>query len=187
MTTLPQPSDRQKQRICAAISQLADTQLPDRYALIHAEMLNEAERWIIRLDVEGRGFRISLDECADVSRLLGDAIDTLPELAGYTYTLEVGSPGLFRTLNTPREWAFYTGWLIKVEKHLADNSLELLYEGTLTQADTEAGTFIIEVDGNPITVDMSDVQVSLNPPVQWPEDEGDEVDTSDTISLAEEH
>ena len=52
---------------------------------------------------------ITLDDVADASRVLSDALDRVdeadPGLLGGTYVLEVSSPGVDRPLTEPRHWA----------------------------------------------------------------------------------
>ena len=53
---------------------------------------------------------VSIDACADLSRLLGATLDTEDLIAG-AYTLEVSSPGLARLFFSPAQLAAYVGGL----------------------------------------------------------------------------
>ena len=59
---------------------------------------------------------ITLDDVADASRVLSDALDRVdeqaPGLLGGTYVLEVSSPGVDRPLTEPRHWARNTRRLV---------------------------------------------------------------------------
>src|SRR5210317_1087543 len=56
----------------------------------------------------------SLDECARLSRLVGDLIDGT-DLLESGYTLEVSSPGLDRPLKTARDFRFRIGEKVRLE------------------------------------------------------------------------
>jgi ribosome maturation factor RimP len=98
---------------------LADSLLPHELVALAVEWVKEANQWILRLAIERRPdvtltTTVSLDECAMVSRLLDEALNTassvfVPIPEECAFSLEVSSPGLFRTLTTDRELAFYTG------------------------------------------------------------------------------
>lgn len=56
----------------------------------------------------------TIDECARLSRLVGDLIDGT-DLFPSGYTLEVSSPGLDRPLKTAQDFRFRVGEKVKVE------------------------------------------------------------------------
>ncbi|MCU1594301.1 MAG: hypothetical protein JWO12_1693 [Frankiales bacterium] len=68
---------------------------------------------------------ITLDEVANVSRVLSDLLDAAeqdePELLGGAYVLEVSSPGIDRPLTLPRHWSKNASRLVTVT--LADETL----------------------------------------------------------------
>ncbi|MEB3287092.1 MAG: hypothetical protein VKJ04_06275 [Vampirovibrionales bacterium] len=74
------------------------------------------------LSISSQG--ISLQDCEVVSRILNthwESIEAslqkeMPLLKDWAYNLEVSSPGLFRPLKTKREFEFYQGFPIRVEK-----------------------------------------------------------------------
>jgi len=57
---------------------------------------------------------VSIDECARLSRLVGDIIDGT-DLFSSGYTLEVSSPGLDRPLKTARDFKFRVGETVRLE------------------------------------------------------------------------
>jgi ribosome maturation factor RimP len=71
----------------------------------------------IRLSIDKDG-GVTLDECAEVSRLVEDLLDQVEELSDGPYTLEVSSPGVRRPLTLPRHWRRNIGRLVHV--HLRD-------------------------------------------------------------------
>jgi ribosome maturation factor RimP len=115
----PQFSPQAVQAIQAGVLTLVDSLLPDHLTGIAVEWLKEGQQWILRVAIErkpvaGSSATVSLDECAMVSRLLDAALDTatqaqVPIPEACIFSLELSSPGLFRTLATDRELSFYTG------------------------------------------------------------------------------
>jgi ribosome maturation factor RimP len=90
---------------------------------------------------------VSVDDCAEVSRLVGDALDTQDLIAG-RYTLEVSSPGLDRVLRTPQHFERFVGETIAVELKLPQDGRRR-FSGRLAglQGDADAGWAIrMEVD-----------------------------------------
>ena len=71
--------------------------------LVDVNLFQAGRRKVLRVLVDRRG-RVTLDECAEVSRAIGGAVDTL-NLIEDSYTLEVSSPGIGRQLATPNDWA----------------------------------------------------------------------------------
>ena len=65
------------------------------------------KRSVVRVLVDKDG-GVTLDDVADVSRVLSDALDAAdeqdPSLLGPSYVLEVSSPGVDRPLTEPRHW-----------------------------------------------------------------------------------
>jgi ribosome maturation factor RimP len=73
-------------------------------------------RSVVRVVVDADG-GISLDDVAEVSRVVGEALDALdeaePGLLGTSYVLEVSSPGVDRPLTAPRHWRRSAGRLVR--------------------------------------------------------------------------
>jgi ribosome maturation factor RimP len=80
-------------------------------------------RRVIRVLVDRDG-GTSLDDIADVSRAVSDALDDIdarePALLAGAYVLEVSSPGVDRPLTQPRHWRRNVGRLVAVT--LADGT-----------------------------------------------------------------
>ena len=74
-------------------------------------------RSVVRVLVDKDG-GITLDDVADVSRRLSEALDAAdeqdPTLLGTSYVLEVSSPGVDRPLTQPRHWRRNVGRLVEV-------------------------------------------------------------------------
>lgn len=72
---------------------------------------------------------VSLDLCATVQRVLSDALDRDDPIAG-SYTLEVSSPGLERTLRRPKEFEVFRGRQVAVTLFRAEKGKKV-FEGKL--------------------------------------------------------
>lgn len=81
--------------------------------LVDVNLFQAGRRKVLRILVDKRG-RVNLDECAEVSRAVGNAIETL-DLIDSGYTLEVSSPGIGRPLTTANDWTRCIGRKIEVK------------------------------------------------------------------------
>jgi ribosome maturation factor RimP len=70
--------------------------------IVDVEFLLEHGRWVLKLYIDKEG-GITLDDCAGVSRELGDLIEAKNTI-DYPYVLEVSSPGLNRPLKTEKDF-----------------------------------------------------------------------------------
>lgn len=82
------------------------------YELLELSFVPEAGRRVLRLALDGpQG--ITLDQCAAVSRALGEALDANADLPG-AYVLEVSSPGINRALLKPEHYLRFLGETVKI-------------------------------------------------------------------------
>ena len=99
------------------------------------------KRSVVRVLVDKDG-GITLDDVADVSRLVSEALDVAdeqdPTLLGTSYVLEVSSAGVDRPLTEPRHWRRNVGRLVAAS--LRDGSTA---EGRITAVD-DAGVTLDE-------------------------------------------
>ena len=113
------------------------------YDLEALTVTTAGRRSVVRVVVDKDG-GVTLDDVADVSRALGQALDAAdeaePSLLGPSYVLEVSSPGVDRPLTAPRHWRRATDHLVTAV--LVDGS-ELT--GRITSADEQA--VVLDVDG----------------------------------------
>ena len=70
--------------------------------IVDVEFLFEHGRWVLKLYIDKEG-GITLDDCAGVSRELGDLIEVRNTI-DYPYVLEVSFPGLNRPLRTEKDF-----------------------------------------------------------------------------------
>lgn len=81
--------------------------------LVDVVLSRYRKNWTLRLFIfSDRG--TTIDECARISRLVGDIIDGTTVLES-GYTLEVSSPGLDRPLTAARDFKYRVGETVKIE------------------------------------------------------------------------
>ena len=83
------------------------------FELIHVEFQRESSGRILRLYIDKPG-GINLDDCADVSRQLGDILDVNLDEIG-PYHLEVTSPGVERPLAKKKDFEKFKGNRIRIK------------------------------------------------------------------------
>jgi len=100
-------------RIAALVRQLAEPVCEgEALELVHVEYRPEASGRILRIYIDKSG-GVTLDDCAHVSRQLGDILDVHLETAG-AYHLEVSSPGPNRPLSKRQDFERFKGNLAKI-------------------------------------------------------------------------
>lgn len=111
------------------------------------------KRSVVRVLVDREG-GVSLDDVADLSRLVSDALDALdeqdPSVLGPSYVLEVSSPGVDRPLTQPRHWRRNVTRLVTAT--LRDGTTAT---GRVTAADDDAVT--LDVDGTERIVPYAEI------------------------------
>jgi ribosome maturation factor RimP len=190
----PVLNQRQRQRLTHTLLQLAETHWPqDRFYPLGIEFDEAFGQLVVRFIAEGKGFRVSLEECATLSRLIDEPLESIPELLALPYSLEVSSPGLFRALTTPREATFYAGqrvacWILDTHTPLLPDQVPLkdaeataalpLQEATLLGMTLDEQGLpcwqVTSPTGEAVTLKVSDyphLQLTLAPHVVWPSDE----------------
>jgi ribosome maturation factor RimP len=142
---------RGTQRIDPATSRLAGWIQPvvadAGYDLEELVVTPAGRRSVVRVVVD-RDAGVTLDDIAEVSRAVSDALDSNDDGMGRTpYVLEVTSPGVDRPLTEPRHWRRNTGRLVTVPVGPAGSADEVT--GRVT-AVTDAGVELaVEVKGKP--------------------------------------
>ncbi len=102
-----------------------------------------------------RGGGIDLETLTSVSRRLNAVLDEEDPISG-SYTLEVTSPGLERTLRTPEHFAGAVGDEVTIRTK-PDIDGERRVKGTVRSADAISVTVVLE-DGDERTVAIADIE-----------------------------
>ena len=144
------------------------------YDLEELKVSAAGKRSVVRVVVDKDG-GVTLDDVADISRVVSDALDVEdeadPTLLGTSYVLEVSSPGVDRPLMQPRHWRRNVGRLVTAS--LRDGSTA---DGRITAAD-DAGVTLDEVRALPwADLARGAVQVEFNRKDQVDDDDDEDGD-----------
>jgi len=80
--------------------------------LVDLEYRLQGRRWMLRLFVDKDG-GVTLDDCANISRELGDLLD-VKDVIPQAYVLEVSSPGLNRRLRKKEDFSRFAGQKVRL-------------------------------------------------------------------------
>lgn len=121
-------------------------ELADQADLLVVELVTAGSerRRLLRILVDRPG-RVTVGECADLSRRVQDLLDSrIPE--SEPYLLEVSSPGIGRELTTPVDWRRAVGRQLRVELDSGE-----VFEAELADYD---GTCLSFPDGRIVPTDL---------------------------------
>lgn len=111
--------------------------------LVDIECARMGSRWLIRIYLDKEG-GVTLKDCADMSRLIGDILDVNDVPAG-PYNLEVSSPGLDRPLTRDADFLRFKGSKVKIRlKEKFEGSRN--FKGVLTDYITEGDSKIVVLE-----------------------------------------
>lgn len=117
--------------------------------LYDIETVSENEQKIFRIYITSEG-GVSLDKCAEVTRVLSPIFDVEPPVSG-AYTLEVSSPGIERPLKKDEHFSGSIGEMVKIKLINTDTiigKLQSFEDGKIT---------LIEDDGEVTTILQEDI------------------------------
>jgi len=123
--------------------------------LMDADLVRGRGPWQLRVVVDtpsGDG-RVSVEQCAQVSRELGTALDA-GDVIDHRYLLEVSSPGLDRPLSRERDFAAADGCDVKIETRVPVDGRRR-FHGRLVDFDGE--TARVSVDGREYAIPFAQV------------------------------
>lgn len=93
-------------------------------SLYDTEVANEFDKKIFRIYITSKE-GISLDKCAEISRILSPIFDLEPPLEG-EYLFEVSSPGIERKLTKPEHYSASIGEKVKVKLNTKEKFIGIL-------------------------------------------------------------
>lgn len=103
-------SDQREQRIAQLVDPIVESRGAD---LEFVEVRRAGKRSVVVVAIDTDG-GISLDDIADYSRDISEALDGSDVMGEAPYTLEVTSPGVHRPLTLRRHWRRNQGRIVKV-------------------------------------------------------------------------
>jgi ribosome maturation factor RimP len=113
-------------------------------SLWNMEFQKHGPSWLLRVYIDREESGVTLNDCEVVSRDLGAALD-VEDIIPHTYTLEVSSPGLDRTLSKPEHFVRFTGSAVKIKTYQQINGQKVFHgkllglAGTVVNVESETG------------------------------------------------
>lgn len=130
--------------------------------LVELQLRSEGSGQVLRLYVDRPEGGVTLDECALVSRQVGDLLD-VEDLIPVSYRLEVSSPGLTRRLKNDREYEIFAGRAAKLVVKDEQGRTDIL-RGRLKGL--QGQEVLVEVQGHMRAVPLSRVaKATLDPEI----------------------
>jgi len=118
------------------------------------ELKKQGPQWLLRIFIDREPGGVTLGDCEAVSRDLGTVLD-IEEVVPHSYTLEVSSPGLDRSLKRPEHYRKCQGSLVKIKTFQQINGVKV-FKGKL--ASLEGGVVVLEQDnGIPLRIPLENV------------------------------
>lgn len=147
-----------REQIVSQITELVESHIDGKDLEVYlVEYKKAGPGWKLRVVLdkpEGSEDRyVSIEECEDVARYLGDSLDDL-DIIDSRYDLEVESPGLDRELLKDRDFTRFAGELVEVKLYKALNGKKQ-FQGTLRGL--EDGRIVIDTDDGQESFDRKDV------------------------------
>ena len=131
-------------RVMSAVSLLTAPLLIEYgMELVDVEFQFERGKWILRIFIDKKG-GITIDDCAGISRELGDLIEA-ENIIGLSYVLEVSSPGLNRPLRKENDFIRSIGKMVQLRMSRPVNKRSN-FTGFL--ADIKEGMITLMMDDN---------------------------------------
>ena len=118
-------------KVLSDLKQIAEhTASLEGFEIVGFQILDQIKPMTIQVQIRLKGGGdVSLDDCAQLSRPIGDSIDN-SQLFNSPYVLEISSPGLNDILKTDKEFETFKGFPIEVSKKDETNS-QIIESGLL--------------------------------------------------------
>lgn len=111
--------------------------------LVDLEFAKMGSRWLVRMYIDREG-GVTLQDCSDMSRLIGDILD-VNDLPPGPYNLEISSPGLDRPLTRDKDFMKYKGQTVRIRlKEKFEGSRN--FKGVLADFVEEDGRKLVVLD-----------------------------------------
>lgn len=123
------------------------------FELVDIEYLSQYGRWVLRIYADKEG-GITLDECARVSREVGNLLD-VKDIIPNGYVLEVSSPGLNRPLKKEKDFERAIGKNVKIKMFAPINGRRR-FAGYLKKV--MQGTVYLEIDNDLFALSRKDIE-----------------------------
>lgn len=151
----PSPQQRERQ-IVEEVRSLAEGLCRDEaLELVFIEFHREPQGRVLRLYIDKQG-GVTLDDCALVSRQLGDVLDATLEDIG-PYRLEISSPGANRPLGRPEDYERFKGEKVHIKTRRPIDGRKN-YKGLLGGIDR--GRVVVRCDNEEIRISLEEISTA---------------------------
>ena len=116
--------------------------------LVDIEYKKEGPNKVLRLYIELLDGRISLDECAEISKIISTELDQ-EDIIKDQYVFEISSPGVNRVLKKEKDFIKFIGSKVDVSLYEAVQGLKKF---TCTLTDYSDGQFTFTIEDDSINV-----------------------------------
>ncbi|MBO6154076.1 MAG: ribosome maturation factor RimP [Lachnospiraceae bacterium] len=124
------------------------------FELVDVEYVKEGQDFYLRAYIDKPG-GITINDCVDVSREMNELLDQYDYISD-PYIFEVSSPGLGRPLKKDKDLDRSIGKDVDIHTYKAIDK-QKDFTGTLKSYDKDS--IIIEIDGNDLTFNRSDISL----------------------------
>lgn len=125
------------------------------FELVEVEYVFEGGRPILRLYLDREG-GVTLDQCAEASRLVGPLLDAA-DFVDSAYVLEVSSPGIDRPVRKPSDFERFTGETIRVTTH-APVTGRRRFKGAI--GGLEEGMVKLNMDDDSVSIHLDNIKTA---------------------------
>jgi len=134
----------------------------NKMELVDLEYLHEHGQWILRFYIDKTG-GVTLDDCATMSDRIGQVLD-LTDPIPQNYSLEISSPGIYRTLRKPEDFKKFVGQGVDVSLY-APLDGRRHFKGLMESVSSEAVS--VQVDGKSYVLPFAGIaKAKLDPDIE---------------------
>lgn len=142
------------EKIIDAVREILDPiLLEEGLELVDIEYRREGRGRVLRIYIDKEG-GVTVEDCAKLSRELGTLLD-VHDVIPTSYNLEVSSPGLTRSLKTPKDFKRFKGKKVKIKTKMDIQKRRVFVGRLLDFADNTAS---VEVDGKPYLIPYEEIE-----------------------------
>lgn len=123
------------------------------YDLVHCEFQREPAGATLRLYIDKPG-GVSLDDCVEISRQVGDVLDAVLDEGVGPYHLEVSSPGADRPISRPADFERFAGHPVRVKVAKAIGGRKNFTGRLMGMVD---GRVALELENTTVTLALEDI------------------------------
>ena len=144
------------EQLVTQIRTLAEPILTERgMELVELTCRSQGRQLVVRLLVDRAG-GVTIQQCAQVNRLLGESLDAASLLA-QSYTIEVSSPGLDRPLVSKRDFESALGEDLQLDLTIGDGRFKEL-QGMLLAVQQEA--VVLKTREGNVTIPLAQIRTA---------------------------